>query len=155
MMIKEKTEGHEAQDGPVKDSEALAEKLTILGEEVREPQDKLETFDNPSTRDYTITIETDEFTCLCPKTGQPDFARIEIDYRPDARCVESKSFKLYLWSFRDKGIFHEACAAQILEDFVAAVDPKYVSVTMRYGRRGGLDFTVSVDHHKEFNPSGE
>ncbi len=93
-----------------------------------QPATTLETFDNPNPeRDYTIHIDTPEFTCLCPKTGQPDFADIQIEYVPDRLCVELKSLKLYFWSYRDQGAFHEAVTNQILEDLVAALAPRFDS----------------------------
>jgi len=107
------------------------------------PTRDLETFDNPRPgRDYEITFECPEFTCLCPMTGQPDFAHIAILYVPDARCVELKSLKLYLWSFRDEGHFHEAVTNQILDDLVAAVAPRRMVVTGMFNVRGGISTEV-------------
>ena len=109
----------------------------------------METFANPRPgRDYRITFECPEFTCLCPMTGQPDFATILIEYIPDALCVELKSLKLYLWSFRDEGAFHEAVTNRILDDLVAAVQPRSVVVTGKFWVRGGITTTVTVTHAK-------
>ncbi len=113
------------------------------------PSTELETFDNARPdRDYTIHIETPEFTCLCPKTGQPDFATIQIDYIPDLKCVELKSYKLYIWSYRDQGAFHEAVTNQILDDLVAATDPKFMRVTGIFNVRGGVYTNVVAEHRK-------
>ena len=109
----------------------------------------LETFDNPmSERDYTIRIETPEFTCLCPKTGQPDFAEISIEYIPDLKCIELKSLKLYMWSYRDEGAFHEAVTNQILDNLVAACQPRFMRITADFNVRGGIYTTVVVEHRK-------
>jgi len=109
------------------------------------PQKTLETFPNPKPdRDYEIRFDCPEFTCLCPMTGQPDFATIEIAYVPDALCVELKSLKLYLWSYRDEGAFHEAVTNRICDDLVAAVAPRRVTVTGRFNVRGGIATTVTV-----------
>jgi 7-cyano-7-deazaguanine reductase len=113
------------------------------------PSTKLDTFDNARPdRDYTIHIETPEFTCLCPKTGQPDFATIKIDYIPDLKCVELKSYKLYIWSYRDQGAFHEVVTNQILDDLVAATDPKFMRVTGIFNVRGGVYTNVVAEHRK-------
>ena len=113
------------------------------------PSTELETFDNARPdRDYTIHIETPEFTCLCPKTGQPDFATIQIDYIPDLKCVELKSYKLYIWSYRDQGAFHEAVTNQILDDLVAATDPKFKRITGIFNVRGGVYTNVVAEHRK-------
>jgi len=113
------------------------------------PSTELETFDNARPdRDYTIHIETPEFTCLCPKTGQPDFATIQIDYIPDLKCVELKSYKLYIWSYRDQGAFHEAVTNQILDDLVTATDPKFMRVTGIFNVRGGVYTNVVAEHRK-------
>jgi 7-cyano-7-deazaguanine reductase len=107
----------------------------------------LETFPNPRPgRDYRIAFECPEFTCLCPLTGQPDFATISIDYVPDERCVELKSLKLYLWSYRDEGAFHEAVTNQICDDLVAAIAPRSVTVNGKFWVRGGISTTVTVAH---------
>ena len=112
-----------------------------------QPSRDLETFDNPNPgRDYEIRFECPEFTCLCPMTGQPDFATIRIRYVPDARCVELKSLKLYLWSFRDEGAFHEAVTNRILDDLVAALSPRRLSVEGDFKVRGGIHTVVRVEH---------
>jgi 7-cyano-7-deazaguanine reductase len=114
------------------------------------PHKNLETFDNPQPdRDYTIRIEVPEFTCLCPKTGQPDFAELTIEYVADKLCVELKSLKLYVWSFRDEGAFHEAVTNQILSDLVAAIQPRYMRLTAEFNVRGGIFTTVVADHRAE------
>ena len=111
------------------------------------PSDELDTFDNATPdRDYTIRIRVPEFTCLCPKTGQPDFATILIEYVPDKICVELKSLKLYIWSYRDKGAFHEAVTNQILDDLVKAVSPRFMRVTAEFNVRGGIYTTVVAEH---------
>ena len=111
------------------------------------PQKELETFDNPNPeRDYTINIDCPEFTCLCPKTGQPDFADINVNYIPDKLCVELKSLKLYLWSFRDEGHFHEAVTNLILDDLVKATKPRRMTVTSKFKVRGGITTSVIVDY---------
>ena len=111
------------------------------------PSKQLETFANPRPgRDYRITFECPEFTCLCPLTGQPDFATISIEYIPDQRCVELKSLKLYLWSYRDEGAFHEAVTNRICDDLVAAIAPRSVTVTGKFWVRGGIATTVTVTH---------
>ena len=109
---------------------------------------QLETFPNPQPqRDYTIRMQLPEFTCLCPKTGQPDFATLHLVYVPDQQCVELKSLKLYLWSYRDQGGFHEAMTNQILDDLVALLAPRYLQLTARFNVRGGIYTTVVVEHH--------
>lgn len=111
------------------------------------PSKDLEVFDNPKPgRDYTIRIDVPEFTCLCPKTGQPDFATILIEYVPDRRCIELKSLKLYVWSFRDEGAFHEAVTNRILDDLVAATAPNFMRITARFNVRGGIYTTVVAEH---------
>lgn len=118
------------------------------------PSTALETFDNPSPqRDYTIRIRIPEFTCLCPLTGQPDFAILNIDYVANARCVELKSLKLYVWSFRDQGAFHEAVSNQILEDLVSACAPRFMRVSAEFNVRGGVYTTIVVEHRaKDWQP---
>jgi len=112
-----------------------------------EPKKELEVFPNPKpSRDYTIQIESPEFTCLCPKTGQPDFATLELEYIPDALCVELKSWKLYLWSFRDEGHFHEAVTNRILDDLVALVAPRRMTVEGDFWVRGGIRTVVEARH---------
>ena len=107
----------------------------------------LETFPNPRTgRNYTIRVRAPEFTCLCPKTGQPDFAELTIDYVPEATCVELKSLKLYLNSFRDRGAFHEAVSNEILDELVSLLRPRHMRLSARFNVRGGLYTTVTVEH---------
>ena len=114
------------------------------------PSKELEVFPNPKpSRDYTIQIESPEFTCLCPRTGQPDFATIRLEYIPDASCVELKSWKLYLWSYRDEGAFHEAVTNQILDDMVKATDPRYARIEAEFLVRGGVYTTVVAEHFQE------
>jgi len=112
-----------------------------------QPTKELETFDNPQPdRDYTIRIDIPEFTCLCPKTGQPDFATIQIEYVPAARCVELKALKLYMWAFRDQGAFHEAVTNEILNDIVKAIAPNFMRIRAEFNVRGGIYTTVVVEH---------
>ena len=111
------------------------------------PGRMLETFPNPKPeRDYEIRFECPEFTCLCPRTGQPDFATVRIRYVPDQQCVELKSLKLYLWSFRDEGAFHEAVTNRILDDLVAAIRPRKMTVEGDFLVRGGIHTVVRADH---------
>ncbi len=111
------------------------------------PSKKLEVFENPQlTTDYTIRIETPEFTCLCPKTGQPDFATIHIEYVPDKLCIELKSFKLYIWAFRDEGAFHEDVTNQILNDLSKACQPRFMRISADFNVRGGVYTTVVAEH---------
>ena len=111
------------------------------------PRRELETFNNPNPgRDYSIRITVPEFTCLCPKTGQPDFATLFLDYIPEAACVELKSLKQYVWSFRDEGAFHEAVTNTILADLVTAMEPRYARLTARFNVRGGIYTTVVAEH---------
>jgi 7-cyano-7-deazaguanine reductase len=113
------------------------------------PSKNLETFPNPAPeRDYVIRFDCPEFTCLCPKTGQPDFARIQIEYVPDQLCVELKSWKLYLWSYRDEGAFHEAVTNRILDDLVAAIAPRKLRVEGAFNVRGGISTTIVATHEK-------
>jgi len=113
------------------------------------PSKELETFVNPqTTRDYVISIRIPEFTCLCPKTGQPDFATIYLDYTPDELCVELKSLKLYVWSFRDTGAFHEAVTNEILDDLVNATQPRWMKVRVEFMVRGGIYTDVTVEYTK-------
>ena len=115
-----------------------------------QPSTSLDTFDNPNPeRDYTIRIETPEFTCLCPVTGQPDFADIEIEYVPDRLCLELKALKLYFWSYRDRGAFHEAVTNQILSDLVAAVSPRFMRLNADFNVRGGVYTRVVAEHRAE------
>ena len=119
------------------------------------PSKDLETFANPAPeRDYTIRIRVPEFTCLCPKTGQPDFATLHIEYVPDALCVELKSLKLYVWSFRDEGAFHEAVTNRILGDLVAACQPRFMRLRAEFNVRGGIYTDVVVEHRRDgWNPA--
>jgi 7-cyano-7-deazaguanine reductase len=113
------------------------------------PSSDLETFANPHPeRDYTIRIRIPEFTCLCPKTGQPDFAILHLEYVPDARCIELKSLKLYVWSFRDEGAFHEDVSNRILGDLVAACQPRYMRLRAEFNVRGGIYTDVVVEHRQ-------
>ena len=112
------------------------------------PSDDLETFVNPSERDYTIRMQLPEFTCLCPKTGQPDFATLDLEYVPDRLCVELKSLKLYIWSFRDRGAFHEAVTNEIADRLTRAVDPRFLRLTARFNVRGGIYTTVVVERRQ-------
>jgi 7-cyano-7-deazaguanine reductase len=109
----------------------------------------LETFPNPKPdRDYAIHMQIPEFTCLCPKTGQPDFATLLLDYVPDALCVELKSLKLYIWSFRNEGAFHEAVTNRILDDLAKATAPRFMRLTAKFFVRGGIFTTVVAEHRK-------
>ncbi|MBK1733919.1 NADPH-dependent 7-cyano-7-deazaguanine reductase QueF [Halorhodospira abdelmalekii] len=113
-----------------------------------QPSRSLETFPNPyPERHYTIRMEIPEFTCLCPLTGQPDFATLHLEYIPDQRCVELKALKLYIWSFRDEGAFHEAITNHILDDLVAATAPRYMKLRARFNVRGGIWTDVEIEHH--------
>ncbi len=128
------------------------EGLTILGE-TGVPSKKLETFPNHDPeREYTVRLTTDEFTCICPKTGQPDFAALTIEYIPGGKILESKSLKLYLWSYRNEGIFHEHVTNRILDDLVAALEPRWCRVTADFAIRGGISITVEAEHRA---PAGE
>lgn len=113
------------------------------------PAASLETFPNPAPeRDYLVHVEIPEFTCLCPLTGQPDFATLVLDYVPDARNVELKSLKLYAWSYRDQGAFHEAVTNRIVDDLVRALKPRFMRLTARWYVRGGIFTTVVAEHRK-------
>jgi len=118
------------------------EGLTILGKQVREPTKKLETFENPGVESVTMTCH--EFTSLCPITGQPDWGTIEIMYHPDKKCLESKSLKLYLWTFREEGSFCEALAKQICDDVFEVLRPTWVQVSVTQTPRGGIGITASA-----------
>ena len=112
-----------------------------------EPSKALETFPNPNPeRDYLITIRIPEFTCLCPLTGQPDFAQLRLQYIPEAACVELKSLKLYVWSYRDEAAFHEAVSNRIVDDVVAACAPRFARLTAEFNVRGGTYPSVAVEH---------
>ncbi|HCO56991.1 MAG: preQ(1) synthase [Burkholderiaceae bacterium] len=113
------------------------------------PSTSLETFVNPAPqRDYRVHIEIPEFTCLCPLTGQPDFATLVLDYIPDGRNLELKALKLFAWSFRDRGAFHEAVTNEILDAMVAATDPRFMRLTAKWYVRGGIFTTVVAEHRK-------
>jgi 7-cyano-7-deazaguanine reductase len=113
------------------------------------PAQTLETFANPNPeRDYRIHMEIPEFTCLCPKTGQPDFATLYLDYIPDRSCVELKSLKLYIWSYRDQGAFHEAVTNRIVDDLVRAISPRFLRLTAKFFVRGGIFTTVVAEHRQ-------
>lgn len=115
-----------------------------------EPSTELQIFENPNPgRDYTIHIDTPEFTCLCPLTGQPDFASIGIEYVPDRSCLELKALKLYFWSYRDQGAFHEAVTNKILDDLVAAVAPRFMRINAEFNVRGGVYTRVVAEHRAE------
>ncbi|MGD2078431.1 MAG: preQ(1) synthase [Chloroflexota bacterium] len=124
--------------------------LSLLGQGTTEPTKQLEVFPNHHPeRDYTVTLVTDEFTCVCPATGQPDFARVTVNYIPDQKIVESKSLKLYYWSYRDEGVFHEHVTNVILDDLVAALNPRWCEVIAEFGVRGGISITVRAEYKQE------
>lgn len=124
------------------------DELTILGRPAK-PSKKLEAFPNRTPeRFYLVTLETNEFTCLCPLTGQPDFAHLTIQYVPDQKIVESKSLKLYLWSYRNEGAFHEHVVNQICDDLVKTLDPHWIRVTGVFNVRGGIGIRVDAEHTK-------
>ena len=115
-----------------------------------QPSSELDAFDNPNPeRDYTIHIDTPEFTCLCPLTGQPDFASIEIQYVPDKLCLELKALKLYFWSYRDHGAFHEAVTNKILSDLVSAIAPRFMRINAEFNGRGGVYTRIVAEHRAE------
>jgi 7-cyano-7-deazaguanine reductase len=114
------------------------------------PNKVLETFPNPaSDRDFAIHMQIPEFTCLCPKTGQPDFATLFLDYIPDRKCVELKSLKLYIWAYRNEGAFHEAVTNRILDDLVALLEPRFMRLTAKWWVRGGIFTNVVAEHRKK------
>ena len=122
--------------------------LTLLGRGSK-PIKKLETFPNHHPkRDYTVTLRTEEFTCVCPATGQPDFATLTIQYIPDKKILESKSLKFYLWSYRQRGIFHEHVTNLILDDLVKALSPRWCKVHADFSVRGGISITVEAEFRK-------
>jgi len=122
---------------------AFTTRLTMASK----PSKELEIFDNSTPeRDYTIRISLPEFTCLCPKTGQPDFATLDLEYVPEKSCIELKSLKMYIWSFRDEGTFHEAVTNAILSDLVAACDPRFMRLTAEFNVRGGVYTTIVAEH---------
>ena len=132
----------------------MTSEQTLGAKPTAQPSKQLETFANPNpNRDFHIHMEIPEFTCLCPKTGQPDFAVIYLDYIADQLCVELKSLKLYIWSFRDEGCFHEAVTNQILDDLVKATQPRFMRVTAKFFVRGGIFTNVVTEHRKAgWNP---
>lgn len=142
-----------------RDASKSSSGLTLLGRSVGEwpespDQARLECFPSPAKRDYTICFETGEFTSLCPVTGQPDFAKIGIEYMPARLCVESKSLKLYLASFRNVRAFNEAVINRILDDFVRACAPRFARVTGEFASRGGVAIRVVAEHRaKGFRPA--
>ena len=127
----------------------LHDSVTLLGDLNAQPSKTLETFPNPApNRDFHIHMEIPEFTCLCPKTGQPDFAVITLDYIADQHCVELKSLKLYIVSFRNEGCFHEAVTNKILDDLVQTTQPRFMRVTAKFFVRGGIFTNVVAEHRK-------
>ncbi len=122
-----------------------------------QPSTDLETFANPHPgRDYTVRIRIPEFTCLCPKTGQPDFATLQLEYVPDRRCVELKALKLYVWSFRDQGAFHEDVTNQILDKLVSVCEPRFMRLMAEFNVRGGIYTTVVAEHRaRDWQPAGK
>ncbi|MEK7808744.1 MAG: preQ(1) synthase [Chloroflexota bacterium] len=122
--------------------------LTLLGRAAK-PSKKLEAFPNHNPeRDYIVTLTTDEFTCICPVTGQPDFAKITIRYIPDKKVVESKSLKLYFWSYRNEGVFHEHVTNTILDDLVKVLSPRWCEVVADFSMRGGIAISVKAEYRK-------
>jgi len=125
----------------------MGQQIDTQKKDERQPNRNLEWFANPNTeRDYHIKIDSPEFSCLCPKTGQPDFAEIKLDYVPDARCVELKSLKLYYWSFRDEGHFHEAVTNRIADDLITLLTPRQLRLEAIFNVRGGIYTAVVVEH---------
>ena len=122
----------------------MSDDLTILGHDIREPTRRLECFDAPAGVSW-VTFESDELTSMCPITGQPDFSHVEIGYQPARRCLESKSLKMYLWSFRDQGIFCEGLASRIAADVAEATGSRRVEVTVRQSVRGGIVTTARAE----------
>lgn len=136
---------------PAKKKTNENEALTLLGRKRKTGEfiRKLETFPNwHPERNYVVTLETDEFTCVCPITGQPDFAKMKIHYIPDQRIVESKSLKLYLWSYRNEGAFHEHVANRILDDLVIALKPRWCKIAAEFAVRGGIAIKVEAEYNK-------
>lgn len=114
------------------------------------PSKELQTFSNPNPqRDYTIRIDIPEFTCVCPLTGQPDFAQFKLEYVPNEKCVELKALKMYMWSYREEGAFHEAVTNKILEDLAKATEPRFMRLTGVWNVRGGIYTTVVVEHRQD------
>ncbi len=113
----------------------------------RKPTKNIETFDNPRVdRDYTIDIDIPEFTCLCPLSGQPDFAHLYLSYIPDKSCIELKSLKNYIWTFRDRPAFHEAVSNEILDHLRSAIEPRFMRLIADFNVRGGIQTSVTVEH---------
>jgi 7-cyano-7-deazaguanine reductase len=111
-----------------------------------QPSEQIETFANPAPeRDYTIRMSIPEFTCLCPRTGQPDFALLELEYVPDRLCIELKALKLYIWSFRNRGSFHEAVTNEIIDQLAQAVSPRFMRLTAHFNMRGGIATEVIAE----------
>jgi len=124
--------------------------LTLLGKKKRQPRQRLETFPNHHPeRNYVVTLRTEEFTCLCPATSQPDFAKLTIQYIPEKKILESKSLKLYLWSFRQRGVFHEHVTNVILDELVKVLQPRWCKVTAEFAVRGGISITVDAEYKKQ------
>ncbi len=137
----------EALAKSLRDKETSKGPTNLGGKPTTPPRRTLETFPNPQPkRDFVIHMQIPEFTCLCPITGQPDFATLYLDYIPETRCVELKSLKLYIWSFRDDGKFHEAVTNEILDDIVHAIAPRYARLTARFWVRGGIFTTIEAEH---------
>jgi 7-cyano-7-deazaguanine reductase len=144
--VPEKKKGLGRKDGPRLTQPEDLDGLTLLNRASRPAGRTLETFPNRHPeRDYVVTLCTEEFTSVCPATGQPDFARITIQYIPDRRILESKSLKLYFWSYREEGVFHEHVANVILDDLIAAVRPRWCKVTAEFAVRGGIGITVEAE----------
>ncbi|MGQ9695797.1 MAG: preQ(1) synthase [Thermodesulfobacteriota bacterium] len=123
--------------------------LTFLRKNKARPIRRLETFPNHHPeRDYIVTLRTEEFTCVCPATGQPDFAKLTIQYIPDKKILESKSLKLYLWSFRQRGVFHEHVTNVILDELIKALQPRWCKVVAEFSVRGGISITVEAEYKK-------
>ena len=150
MTPPRKTEKTSTKSAKSLTSKERAAHLTKLGEmPTTQPVKNLEVFLSPAPhRDFLIHMQIPEFTCLCPKTGQPDFATLYLDYIPDKLCVELKSLKLYIWSFRDQGAFHEAVTNSILDDLVTATNPRFMRLTAKFYVRGGI-FTNVVAEHRQ------
>lgn len=124
--------------------------LTLLRKAKARPARRLETFPNHHPeRNYVVTLRTEEFTCVCPATGQPDFAKLTIQYIPDKKILESKSLKLYLWSFRQRGVFHEHVTNVILDELVKALQPRWCKVIAEFSVRGGISITVEAEFKKQ------
>lgn len=145
-MSEKKKQSRERRKGMTEQADLKG--LSLLGKKA-EAVRRLETFPNHHPgRDYVVRLKTEEFTCVCPATGQPDFAELTIEYIPDRKIVESKSLKLYLWSFRNEGVFNEHLANVILDDLVDALSPKWCKVTADFAVRGGISISVEAEHGK-------